>query len=117
MLALDKKTVVLQMEANRIFYSNLESLFGEWTPEDLVFEDRLERCSTFPFLLMSCENVSAYLIFVLKQKSRGSWKPWLDLIKGALAPPPGKKIQEILVPTMDTARYSYLMDLFIKFKK
>lgn len=57
------------------------------------------------------------VVCIVKQKSRGTWKPWLDFIKGAFAPPPGKKLQEILVPTMDTARYSYLMDLFIRFKK
>ncbi|XP_071083415.1 dynein axonemal heavy chain 12-like isoform X1 [Haliotis cracherodii] len=47
-----------------------------------------------------------------EQKARGQWRHWNDLIKGAEVK--SKKIREMLVPTMDTARYAYLMDLCIE---
>ncbi|PAA47942.1 hypothetical protein BOX15_Mlig003862g8 [Macrostomum lignano] len=51
--------------------------------------------------------------YMYETKARGQWRHWNDLIRGAdlFA---GKKIREILVPTMDTARYKFIMDLCIE---
>lgn len=43
--------------------------------------------------------------------------PWLDLIKDKAVGAGAKKLSDIIVPTMDTARYSYLMDLMIKHQR
>ncbi|WAR27202.1 DYH12-like protein [Mya arenaria] len=51
-----------------------------------------------------------YDIF-FEQKGRGSWKHWNELLKGV--EPKSKKIRDMLVPTMDTARYRYIMELCI----
>ena len=49
--------------------------------------------------------------FFVQQKARGAWKHWNELLKGTEIKT--KKIREMLVPTMDTARYMYHMDLCI----
>lgn len=46
---------------------------------------------------------------------RGAWKPWNDFIKTSSIPA-SKAIREILVPTIDTVRYTYLMKYCIQFK-
>ncbi|GFO15608.1 dynein heavy chain 12, axonemal-like [Plakobranchus ocellatus] len=60
--------------------------------------------------VMFPENCTAYDCFYDK-KGRGAWLHWNTLIK----PDTGtsKPIREMLVPTVDTARYSYLMDMHI----
>ncbi|KAK7490595.1 hypothetical protein BaRGS_00018198, partial [Batillaria attramentaria] len=50
--------------------------------------------------------------YFYEHKSRGSWKPWHDLIKHAELGT--TNVREMLVPTIDTARYSFIMDLCIK---
>ncbi|KAK6177269.1 hypothetical protein SNE40_015399 [Patella caerulea] len=50
--------------------------------------------------------------YMFEQKGRGTWKHWNELIKGVEIK--SKKIREMLVPTMDTARYTYLMELCIQ---
>ncbi|XP_021341821.1 dynein heavy chain 12, axonemal-like isoform X1 [Mizuhopecten yessoensis] len=59
--------------------------------------------------LPSEQNV--YNVF-FEQKARGLWKPWIDLNKGLDTG--NKKIREMLVPTIDTARYNFLMNLCIE---
>ncbi|ESP01004.1 hypothetical protein LOTGIDRAFT_225521 [Lottia gigantea] len=49
--------------------------------------------------------------FFYEFKAKGSWKHWNDLIRGVESK--SKKIRDMLVPTMDTARYTYLMELCI----
>nr|KAG5708500.1 hypothetical protein BaRGS_026227 [Batillaria attramentaria] len=49
--------------------------------------------------------------FFFEQKARGQWRHWNDLVRNTEIKT--KKIREMLVPTMDTARYTYLMDLCI----
>ncbi|XP_013387188.1 dynein heavy chain 12, axonemal, partial [Lingula anatina] len=54
--------------------------------------------------------------YMFEQKARGQWRHWNDFVKGSDLPA-NKKIREILVPTMDTVRYTYLMDLCITHEK
>lgn len=46
-------------------------------------------------------------------KGRGNWKHWNEMLRGFEAPS-HNNIRRIMVPTVDTARYSYMMDLMIR---
>ncbi len=43
--------------------------------------------------------------YLFEFKGRGKWTPWLDLIKDKTVDPNIKRLGDIIVPTMDTARY------------
>ena len=47
----------------------------------------------------------------------GTWKSWLDTLPANYAIPPKAKYDSILVPTIDTARYSYLLKLLVQHNK
>ncbi|XP_038127258.1 dynein heavy chain 12, axonemal [Cyprinodon tularosa] len=47
-------------------------------------------------------------------KGRGKWVHWNEVIKNINLGDKNTKVQEIIVPTIDTARYTYIMDLCIK---
>ncbi|KAK6963637.1 Dynein heavy chain 7 axonemal [Biomphalaria glabrata] len=49
--------------------------------------------------------------FYYEQKAKGQWNHWNVLLRGT--EPKTTKIREMLVPTMDTARYTFIMDLCI----
>lgn len=46
-----------------------------------------------------------------QQKARGKWTPWLDTVKDKGIDPHISKLSDIIVPTMDTARYLKLPSL------
>ncbi|MEQ2250438.1 hypothetical protein ILYODFUR_000797 [Ilyodon furcidens] len=46
-------------------------------------------------------------------KGRGKWVHWNEAIKNINLGDKNTKVQEIIVPTIDTVRYTYLMDLCI----
>ncbi|XP_034447227.1 dynein heavy chain 12, axonemal [Hippoglossus hippoglossus] len=48
-------------------------------------------------------------------KGRGRWVHWNDAIKNVNLGDKNTKVQEIIVPTMDTVRYTYLLDLCISY--
>ncbi|XP_040909250.1 dynein heavy chain 12, axonemal [Toxotes jaculatrix] len=48
-------------------------------------------------------------------KGKGSWVQWNDAIKNVNLGDKNTKVQEIIVPTIDTVRYTYLLDLCISY--
>ncbi len=62
---------------------------------------------------LDVKNKTIHVVFVYQQKGKGEWKHWNDFIKNSQVSMT-RKVQEILVPTMDTVRYSYLMDHALK---
>uniref|UniRef100_A0A7N6C1K8 Dynein axonemal heavy chain 12 n=1 Tax=Anabas testudineus TaxID=64144 RepID=A0A7N6C1K8_ANATE len=48
-------------------------------------------------------------------KGKGRWVHWNDAIKNANLGDKKNKVQEIIVPTIDTVRYTYLLDLCITY--
>jgi dynein heavy chain len=55
-------------------------------------------------------------VFEKDKKNGGNWKLWVDTIEKYEIPAKAK-FNSITIPTVDTARYSYLLDLFIKHNK
>ncbi|XP_043194572.1 dynein axonemal heavy chain 12-like isoform X3 [Amphibalanus amphitrite] len=56
--------------------------------------------------------------FYFEYKARGQWRHWNDLARLAeQAGTEDKNIRAIIVPTIDTARYTYLMDLCIRHRR
>uniref|UniRef100_A0A8C0K181 Dynein axonemal heavy chain 12 n=1 Tax=Canis lupus dingo TaxID=286419 RepID=A0A8C0K181_CANLU len=55
--------------------------------------------------------------YVYELKNRGRWLHWNELIKSTNLGEKHVKIQDIIVPTMDTIRYTFLMDLTITYAK
>eukprot|EP00076_Gallus_gallus_P026083 XP_015148870.1 dynein heavy chain 12, axonemal isoform X2 [Gallus gallus] len=51
--------------------------------------------------------------YVYEMKGRGRWVHWNGFIKNVDYSGKNVKIQDIIVPTMDTVRYTYLMELFV----
>ncbi|KAJ3193186.1 Dynein heavy chain 7, axonemal [Irineochytrium annulatum] len=49
--------------------------------------------------------------FVFDKTEGGRWRPWLETLSANFAIPPKAKYDDILVPTIDTARYSYILKL------
>ncbi|KAJ3092439.1 Dynein heavy chain 3, axonemal [Quaeritorhiza haematococci] len=55
-------------------------------------------------------------VFEADKKTGGSWKLWTDKIqKFEIAPK--AKFSQIIIPTIDTVRYSHLLDLYIRHNK
>ncbi|XP_053545345.1 dynein axonemal heavy chain 12 [Bombina bombina] len=52
--------------------------------------------------------------YVYELKGRGRWVHWNESIKNTAIGDKNTKIQDIIVPTMDTVRYTYLMDMCIR---
>ncbi|XP_066919650.1 dynein axonemal heavy chain 12-like [Clytia hemisphaerica] len=51
--------------------------------------------------------------YMFERKGRGNWVLWTKTITSTSLPK-GQKITDIIVPTMDTARYSHLMELLVR---
>nr|XP_020824636.1 dynein heavy chain 12, axonemal isoform X2 [Phascolarctos cinereus] len=55
--------------------------------------------------------------YTYEMKNRGRWIHWNELIRTTSLGEKKAKIQEIIVPTMDTIRYTFLMDLCLTYEK
>ncbi|XP_053325574.1 dynein axonemal heavy chain 12 [Spea bombifrons] len=55
--------------------------------------------------------------FMYELKGRGRWVHWNEFIRNANIGDKNTKIQDIIVPTMDTVRYTFLMELCIRHAK
>jgi len=85
------------------FWKTVLSGKSETVPHDFKFAS----------LIPDEGNVYEYCFMA---QGKGKWIKWLATINTDLVIKPGQKIKDVLVPTMDTARYTYLMDLSIKAK-
>ncbi|KAJ1549535.1 Dynein heavy chain 7, axonemal [Cladochytrium tenue] len=47
--------------------------------------------------------------FLFDKAEGGRWRPWVDLIPSDFTIPPKAKYNDIMVPTIDTVRYSFLL--------
>ena len=47
----------------------------------------------------------------------GNWELWTDTIKSAAPIPKDAAFNAIIIPTVDTVRYMYLMNLLVKHEK
>jgi len=52
--------------------------------------------------------------YLFEKKGKGKWLKWMQTINNELVIKPGMKIKDAIVPTLDTARYTYLMDLTLR---
>ena len=48
--------------------------------------------------------------YVYEYKQRGQWRQWAETVRNVPIPD-AKSLKELTIPTVDTARYSYLLDL------
>ncbi|XP_069874839.1 dynein axonemal heavy chain 12 isoform X1 [Dipodomys merriami] len=55
--------------------------------------------------------------YMYELKNRGRWVHWNELIKSINLEDKRVKIQDVIIPTMDTIRYTFLMDLSITYAK
>ncbi|KAJ3073863.1 Dynein heavy chain 7, axonemal [Podochytrium sp. JEL0797] len=55
--------------------------------------------------------------FVFDKMDGGKWRPWVDTIDPSFAISPKAKYDDIMVPTLDTARYSFLLKTLITHNK
>lgn len=61
-----------------------------------------------------CDNpLPCVICFQKKQTRSGKWAPWMSA-DVQVEIPPGTKFSQIMVPTVDTARYTFLLDLLIR---
>ncbi|KAI9090456.1 dynein heavy chain and region D6 of dynein motor-domain-containing protein [Phlyctochytrium arcticum] len=55
--------------------------------------------------------------YVFEKADGGRWRSWADTIVSDWAIPAKAKIDNIIVPTVDTARYSFLLSLLVRHQK
>ncbi|XP_060544998.1 dynein axonemal heavy chain 12 [Pantherophis guttatus] len=53
--------------------------------------------------------------YMFELKGKGRWAHWNEAVKSINYSDKSIKVQDIIVPTMDTVRYTYLMELCIKY--
>jgi dynein heavy chain len=78
------------------------STFNSTRPKSLEIEVSLPEGSMYDFLF---------------DTGASQWKSWLTTLPENYTIPPKTKYDNILVPTMDTARYSYLLQVLVRHSK
>jgi dynein heavy chain len=68
----------------------------------------------FPVLIPEEQDVYSYRFI---KEDLGRWEPWREKIKEFPPIPKDANFISIIVPTVDTVRYTYLMDLLVKHEK
>lgn len=48
------------------------------------------------------------------QKAGGVWAVWEDLLDRTASIPAGAKVSELIIPTVDTARQTYFLDVLTR---
>ncbi|KAJ3181585.1 Dynein heavy chain 7, axonemal [Gaertneriomyces sp. JEL0708] len=55
--------------------------------------------------------------YIFENVNGGQWRTWLDTIPHDWSIPAKTKVDNIMVPTVDTARYEYLLELLVRHQK
>uniref|UniRef100_A0A8C3D5L5 Dynein axonemal heavy chain 12 n=1 Tax=Cairina moschata TaxID=8855 RepID=A0A8C3D5L5_CAIMO len=105
---------MIYLEPSQLGWTPLVTSWLTKLPEPLnlkVHQDLLQ--GLFDWLIPPALQLRQKQCKVLFLKGRGGWVHWNGFIKNINYSDKNLKIQEIIVPTMDTVRYTYLMELFI----
>ncbi|KAJ3012302.1 Dynein heavy chain 7, axonemal [Thoreauomyces humboldtii] len=90
-------------EGGRVkFSAHLRSLLGT-PPKDFTSDVKLPEGFIYDFIFERAEG--------------GTWRTWLDTIPRDWTIPAKIKVDNIMVPTVDTARYGYLLSLLVRHQK
>ncbi|XP_032823200.2 dynein axonemal heavy chain 3 [Petromyzon marinus] len=88
------------------FYRNL--LMGQDDSHPRPKSVKLTKNSVFP------ERGTVYDYYFLKQ-GNGQWNVWTDSIQAdQLVIPPGAKVSDLIIPTMETARQTYFLKTYVE---
>ncbi|XP_019624138.1 PREDICTED: dynein heavy chain 12, axonemal-like isoform X1 [Branchiostoma belcheri] len=89
--------------------------FDKWLREFLQGKDeKFPMPSTIGKIDVPIPDQGTVYDYLFETKGRGKWIPWTNMISSTLTADKNTKMSEILVPTMDTARYTYIMDVCIR---
>ncbi|KAI8819310.1 dynein heavy chain and region D6 of dynein motor-domain-containing protein [Fimicolochytrium jonesii] len=85
------------------FSANLRNLLGTAPPRDFPNAIKLPEGSVYDFMY--------------DKRDGGAWRPWVETIATNWTIPAKVKVDNILVPTVDTARYGFLLSLLVRHQK
>ncbi|CAH1159888.1 unnamed protein product [Phaedon cochleariae] len=78
--------------------------------EEYPFPESLEKCE------VSIPTEGLLFDYAYNYKMKGTWKYWPEVVRAERVDE-CKNILQALIPTVDTARYMYLVDMHIRYKK
>ncbi|KAJ3181753.1 Dynein heavy chain 7, axonemal [Geranomyces variabilis] len=91
-------------EAGRTkFSANLRSMLATSPPKDMSTDIKLPEGLVYDFTYQKADG--------------GTWRSWVDTIPSNWSIPAKVKVDNIMVPTVDTARYGYLLSLLVRHQK
>lgn len=65
---------------------------------------------------VSIPTEGTFYDYVYQYKQKGCWKPWSEILKNAKLIET-INLQQTVIPTLDTAKYLFLLDLHVRYKK